>query len=630
MGRYFNEYFHAMGGFFFGAPVIRLVPQTVYYYVPARDSNLVIGRIDAGTGYLFWQVTDGGATRGLTRLDRSLGEDDYLRWSVPDTNCPPLPQPSTPLDSGQADEAEPNRWHTSGDAIATTSGEWRFPAFPVSVTTTYACYESGTPFMVEAYVHHSVVGDSGILVGPMTVTGDWPEGAFWDLVYLRFGQVWVGAGYATDIRRQTVSGGYTFFILRRYGWIAAARDASGQVRTVGFGVNAPQPAPMPRLILERNSSGQMTAAFDRGGTYVPFSVPLGSYQPGGEVEVGRRLLVIDGNMPSEEQRRLVLLGGTASVRSIRTVRYGDTPVRWESLPVEFSNPVRVFPDEVIAAELEPYLQWRFSEQLENITSVSWGRRVPPEGGARYWQFRVDLPTGSRTDTLLFWKLLDRIRMRVVAPEKEDVPPGDEPPGDLPPEDVDGILSDVRRRLHRLIPRNMGVYWSYGELDATFYGERMRVPVSFLTALRAVFDWYGHLEAEVLPDAVPARTVQKLLDEVEVCHLDGSSVTGTVFLPTSSRDSVGSEHVGTLGLWLAGMLKPFLTRWLGAPGVSSIVQEVVDTVHAALGRIPWVRDGDVDVSVQGGELLIRFNLRLHGRLERVRFTLTGGGGGLRVE
>jgi hypothetical protein len=246
--------------------------------------------------------------------------------------------------------------------------------------------------------------------------------------------------------------------------------------------------------------------------------------------------------------------------------------------------------------------------------------VPPEDGVRYWQFRVDLPAGSRTDTSLFWKLLDRIRMRVVSPEKEGVPEEDQP----------GILPEVRRRLHRLIPRNMGVYWSYGELDATFYGERMRVPVSFVTALRAGFDWYGHLESEVLPDAVPADTVQELLDKVEVCHLDANPVTGTVFLPTSSRDSVGSEHVGTLGIWLAGMLKPFLTRWLGAPGVSSLVQEVVDTVHAALGRIPWVRDGDVDVSVQGGELLIRFDLRLHGRLERVRFTLTGGGGGLRVE
>jgi hypothetical protein len=325
-------------------------------------------------------------------------------------------------------------------------------------------------------------------------------------------------------------------------------------------------------------------------------------------------------MPSEGQLRRALLSSSALVSSIRTANYGGTLVRWESLPVECSDPVRMFPDKVIASEFEPYLQWRFSEELENITSVSWGRQVPPEDGVRYWQFRVDLPAGSGTDTSQFWKLLDRIRMRVVSPEKEGLPGDDRP----------DIVSEARRRLHRLIPRNMGVYWSYGELDATFYGERVRVPVSFVTALRAGFDWYGHLEAEVLPDAVPADTVQELLDEAYVCHLDGNPVTGTVFLPTSCRDSVGSEHVGTLGVWLAGMLKPFLTRWLGAPGVSSLVQEVVDTVHAALGRIPWVRDGDVDVSVQNGELRIRFDLRLHGRLERVQFTLTGGGGGMRVE
>ena len=187
MGRYFNEYFQALGGYFRGQVVIRLLPQTVYYYVPGRESTLSIGRVQNGEGYLFWQVTDPSEGLRTALLGRRVGVDDYVRWAVPDTRCPVLPSPDSPLDSGKADEAEPERWIVSGDVLSGTGSGWQFPAFGGSVRTNYSCYAGGDSFRVEAQVDHSAVGRHGVLVGPTIVSGDWPVGYFLDLVYLQYG-----------------------------------------------------------------------------------------------------------------------------------------------------------------------------------------------------------------------------------------------------------------------------------------------------------------------------------------------------------------------------------------------------------------------------------------------------------
>jgi len=74
----------------------------------------------------------------LSRTDT----DDYVRMRVPDTDCPPLPQPNSPLDSGVADEAEPNRWQYGGQYVSGPG--WRFGATAGQaldwVRPAYTCY----------------------------------------------------------------------------------------------------------------------------------------------------------------------------------------------------------------------------------------------------------------------------------------------------------------------------------------------------------------------------------------------------------------------------------------------------------------------------------------------------------
>jgi hypothetical protein len=82
------------------------------------------------------------ASSGAIVLQRT-DTDDYVRFRVPDTNCPPLPRPNSPLDSGLADEAEPNRWQYGGQYVSGIG--WRFGADPGAaldwVQPSYGCYE---------------------------------------------------------------------------------------------------------------------------------------------------------------------------------------------------------------------------------------------------------------------------------------------------------------------------------------------------------------------------------------------------------------------------------------------------------------------------------------------------------
>ena len=70
--------------------------------------------------------------------------DDYVRFRLPDTNCPPLPRPNAPLDDGVADRAEPVRWGVGGDPD--TQAGWTIKKTPTTtdyVQLTYTCFHSG-------------------------------------------------------------------------------------------------------------------------------------------------------------------------------------------------------------------------------------------------------------------------------------------------------------------------------------------------------------------------------------------------------------------------------------------------------------------------------------------------------
>ncbi len=69
--------------------------------------------------------------------------DDYLRFRIPDTDCPPLPEPSEPEDESYADVAEPNRWVHEGNYVRRQG--WAFRGAPdgnglISVRPSYLCF----------------------------------------------------------------------------------------------------------------------------------------------------------------------------------------------------------------------------------------------------------------------------------------------------------------------------------------------------------------------------------------------------------------------------------------------------------------------------------------------------------
>jgi hypothetical protein len=99
--------------------------------------------------------------------------DDYVRMRVPDTDCPPLPEPGTPLDSGQADEAEPNRWQVTGSP--NTSNKWLIAEQTDQIQPSYSCYSGD--FVLE--VVSDYVSKTGTCTGEIGTMS-------WDGVALMF------------------------------------------------------------------------------------------------------------------------------------------------------------------------------------------------------------------------------------------------------------------------------------------------------------------------------------------------------------------------------------------------------------------------------------------------------------
>ncbi len=94
---------------------------------------------------------------GVVLLRR--GDDDYVRFRVPDTQCPPLPLPSTPLDSGVADEAEPNRWNIYGQPD--TQNKWKLLESRDKIELNYTVYPGD--FVIE--VVSSYISKTGTNTG---------------------------------------------------------------------------------------------------------------------------------------------------------------------------------------------------------------------------------------------------------------------------------------------------------------------------------------------------------------------------------------------------------------------------------------------------------------------------------
>ncbi len=105
--------------------------------------DMLVGRIVRQGDFLFGDAQNpSSVSAGGVVLARQPG-DDYVRFRVPDTTCPPLPEPEHPLDSGVSDEAEPNRWSVTGSP--NTSNGWTMLQSRDIILLAYSSLRSGLP-----------------------------------------------------------------------------------------------------------------------------------------------------------------------------------------------------------------------------------------------------------------------------------------------------------------------------------------------------------------------------------------------------------------------------------------------------------------------------------------------------
>lgn len=177
--------------------------------------------------------------------------DDYVRFRVPDTSCPPLPEPSTPLDSSVADEAEPERWLYGGEYVSGTG--WRFRQHPTNssgftyVQPAYTCYDGDfqvdvqVSIAISGYIPDVSLADTNYFIFgiPALNCGVAIGGSIERVSGQRrtFAWAWVNGGPGTGIGVINESTSYTLRISRASGTITVAvvGQSSAQVATNSTG-----------------------------------------------------------------------------------------------------------------------------------------------------------------------------------------------------------------------------------------------------------------------------------------------------------------------------------------------------------------------------------------------------------
>lgn len=616
-GSYYNEYFQLLGEYFTPRVVIRLEPQGIALHPLSRQQQrLSIGRVYRnGVDYLLGQAVQ-RTGESVVVLDRQVGGDDYLRFRIPDTWCPPLPEPAEPLDSGMFDEAEPFRWvHSSSNLV--TEGGWQFWNGGW-VRTAYACYAPQTPFRVEVHLSNQAIG-GGILMGPIPVPGLTNFTVF-DLFCISYGSVWVGAGYRVfaevieppgglGVQGSDVKYGYS-----RHGWVVAWKSVLDQ----GIGGMRSVPIHTDRgwkqLVLMRGSDYVLRAGFRylSGGQWVDgitSDFTLGTVPTSHPIEFRRRVLVTEGALTPEQMERWLMLSVPFVMGSARTVLPRSLSSEVETTPFDFDRRVLV---RVAGLHGFTGLRWRATDQIDTLSGADWSSDAPTVP-RRYWQFQLALQEQAPYENLG-----ERVDLDLVS--EEEPPSGG---GGPPRRDMD---------LDSLIPRNLGVYWTYGHLPGSFYGTPVQLPASIYTALFAGLGWIGRMDHTGVPtvwDCVPYEGIKPLLRHHYICHLDLDSTGAYLQFPADSVDSVGSR-IAMYGLWISALLKPYLHRWLGAPVTGSVRQDVVNTVDAALRALPGVRNARCQLIAARDTILLKIEVWLYGIVERIAFDIVGSvAGGIDV-
>lgn len=181
--------------------------------------------------------------------------DDYVRLRVHDTECPPLPQPSSPKDSGVADLAEPNRFLHTGSHL----GEDKWTFAPDAASAGYWSIQPSYPaYSGDFELRVDILWDDSYLPrlpsGAVAADFDWwtftiAGGgiAFGGLGSQSNGQPWILQVYSVVNNARTTLIGYitggvqTSFTIRRVGTalsvaygtqIATVGSATGQVQWI--------------------------------------------------------------------------------------------------------------------------------------------------------------------------------------------------------------------------------------------------------------------------------------------------------------------------------------------------------------------------------------------------------------
>ena len=294
--------------------------------------------------------------------------DDYVRFRVPDTNCPQLPRPDTPLDDGAADNAEPGRWSFGGKTDYYGPG-WQFgPNWDDAlnyVSPTYSCYDGDFLTCIKVGA-----GATASRQDPIYYVAD-----YFRFVVQNAGGVGIGFGgflravgggaFVVDIVAITPSGYVSYNVGVGLGepFYLFIRRSAGTI-SVGWSVDDPDaPDPNTEVDVAHGVTGWVHLALGKD-FYLPPSDP-----------------------PLPPPARVV-----ANVLEWRTIYGGPSEIRVLTPVVDVGQPLRVRPKVLPGGALE----WRASNQpfAPGDSNPPWNN---PQGEYRYWQARV---TSTSKNTLI--------------------------------------------------------------------------------------------------------------------------------------------------------------------------------------------------------------------------------------
>jgi len=573
--------------------------------------------------------------------------DDYFRLRVPDTDCPPLPMPppEEPLDDGRVDIVEPNRWVRK---ITSTSNGWTFNPESWSdegtlgspyyhryhyVQTSYACYSSGSlgpgdGKSIVAYFSTTYRGRDPI---PFVEANYRLSLCIVDICYLTFN--YVGIGVASLY--------YPYEGTFRTSSFAMAYSLGGDIWSF-TGLNQLPVGTRPEhsgefylalvfpVGVTSGYIGQIFLKHPGGYYYKAGEMRLPGPNVGGPVEVGRLAPPI--RLPDPAEHSLpVKLPGYYTCRAIRTQYPPGVSTRATLITKvhDLGQPRAIapttFPDNVP-------LIWRASNTPfePGDATPSW---TSPTGEYRYWQFQI--PNFSDHD-----KLVERIELNIASPGDGD--PGDEDPGDRDPGDRDpgdgdpgdgdpgdrdpgdgdpGDGGRVPSEETTPLPRNVGLYYTIGDLSASYYGSTIRLPASLLMALNINNDWRAYSTVDLGSSALVDEESRPRLYDEYIGYLQSGRHGRSVEIPYPV-DSVGGLR-GALMMKLSAAL-----LFAGREILSNINKPDIEAQLAAyikdyLGTIEWVSSSTVSVTVSSGHIHIDCLVSIHDQVERISLSITGG-------